>query len=417
MNSIVLAGAAYNAVPRLATPPVPTNANALFPVANLASGRPDEPFVFADLTGTQVELDLNMVPNGGFEAAFVGGLPAPATAGASWGKSAGATLTRNTATPYAGAGCLAIAGGQDEYGYVDVVCSPGERIGILVRARTTAAGLGNVARLTVRNLATGHNAVQDAGVGSWVADETATWLQVEAQAYSGGLGWVVVEGFATCGQDPITLRFACWGGSSSAPLYDDVYVWVVPSWISIHGHNITPACGGLDVLAGFTTPATLRGTLPVVRPATFLRPACDYTDRFVRLALQAPPLVDPIHIGELVIADAGAFLAPRWGSEHSLAHAQDRTEDQVQAYLLTAESEQRARLQLVTRDGAEFERVRDALTRSRLGGFPLVVADADDPASAMIARPAAEWAYTRDTPDVRRASLELRALPLPNVVP
>lgn len=224
-----------------------------YTIANVWDGFPSKPARWAANAGAEgLTWDARLVSNGDFETAFVGGLPA-ATASSGWGKTAGATLTRNTTDPRTGAGALQVAGIPGEYAYIDVYCSPGDKLQVVVAARKNTVG-GSNARLEVQNLATGKWLTSGA---AWQVAETSV-VTTASNAYNVATVPFQVESYALCQTLDVVLRFYLFaGGSTTDNLYDDFQVLPGIDVCSIHAAGVTYTLAGLLVAGSLNTATTI----------------------------------------------------------------------------------------------------------------------------------------------------------------
>ena len=203
----------------------------------LYDGRPSRAWRSASLAADQtIRVDGNLLTDGvtdygGFES-WSGGSPV------GWTETPTGTgdVTQEGAIVNSGASSAKFTGGTGTAGcYRDVVVKAGEIITIASALRGDGtAGM----RLYVENRLTHKYLV--AGGGSWGAVQTfrneipAAWSATEVSG-------IVVEDFAACQSDLVTLRLSLYLAAGGATTYaDDVRVWPRVNFGSIHGHNLDP---------------------------------------------------------------------------------------------------------------------------------------------------------------------------------
>ncbi len=421
MSVVVLAGRRWNFIERLSAAPVPESADAKYPIANLANGRPWEPFRYASPGGSgYIDIDLQNVPNGEMEAALTGGLPA-----AGWAKSAGATLTRDTTIKNSGAASVKLtAAASGDGAWFDIVVRPGERFVFGAACRSTVGGSKAAVRL--RNLATGK--YLDNG-GLW---KSFTWNFIETPASSwvhNTLASYQVESWADCRCDRVTLRLEilCANTPVSDHWFDDLVFYPEVDLCAILGHDIPPVCGGLQVKMDATSPAsTVRATVPL--PATWGTAwakipvavgAPPY--RYVRLAVATDPIERAITIGDLVLAQSRAFSAyPNQGRRLRVADPRERQEIAVGELFATprgARARHEVALEFDLLHGSQDQReeFREILLRSRSGAHPaLLILDdtATDGTGCLLARLEEEHEFSERSDLLDRVPVRFKELPL-----
>lgn len=249
---------ADNAILAAAATPAASDALAMHPGRNLASGDPSLPTVWPAETAISVDFDLDQVRNGNGETAFVGGLPA-----AGWAKSDGATVVRNTTVPRTGFGCIEVQG-TGQYAWFDIRARAGQRFTLVAACRLTS-GSGR-AGCYVRDLGSGRWLHGNEGVPSWGTNATTPLLELHtAQAFveASGTAYAALSGtFDVQDADVIggyltTLRIYTAVLSGTAGLYDDIAIWPGVNFVSVHGHNLRPASWPLELRAGDTFPPTV----------------------------------------------------------------------------------------------------------------------------------------------------------------
>lgn len=405
MSFYALYGTGYNQLARMATAATPESEDSLFPIANLYNGQPWKPFRFATTYDSgYIDFDLNQVVNGEFGTAFSGGLP-----GTGWGKSSGATLTRN------GTPAMEVTGGASEYGYFDLSVASGEVL-------TISASLANItlasdATIKVRNRTTGSFLTTS---GTWQDADTA-WATATATSV-GKTTTFTVESYSDTMADRCTLRLYFYGFATGTPTYTYVLVYPRINFVSIHGHNITKESYPVQMRASFASPpATVQTTLTLSHPTMFSAfTAADL--RYWRLYFNSDPFVDPTWLGEVVLGQYQTLTRRQnFGQELTLTHAQDRDITELgpfSAYVRQERGRRKVSLQFRYNDDTDYEQAREIVERSRGGAYPLVlVLESGDETTAMLGRLAPDWSHSRVTNTMRDASWEFEELPFPVIVP
>lgn len=416
-----LVGSGYNHLARAAVAPVAGAADVVNgDVEALRDGTLEAPFLFGGAAGTShLSLDLNQVTNGGFEAAFAGGLPAAATANATWRNLTGAGVTRVTADPYEGAASLVVDGGVGKSLDFDLRASAGEALNFQLAYRVVPTELDVVsaAELRVQNQQTSRwlNVARE-----WQAAETFC-ARTSSEAWQFVTGRFAVEDFAACQSDRPILRFQlrCMLVDGTAQ-FDAFYVWPRITFASVHGHNVPPgvACG---VRSGPTSSTpNLRALIAVAQPsmwATF--PPVD--ERYWTWAATTPPDLRQIVLRELVLGQARTLLRQREdGAEETLIDPQDRTESDLgplQAHLRTEHGRRRLAVRLKFPSDSEMAEWREIMARSRNGAYPLVIVpDSLQPDGAMLCRVPPEWTRAHKIGTFYESGAEFEELPFPSMV-
>jgi hypothetical protein len=243
------------------------------PLSHLFDGRPSTPHRIASLGPVWPitwYINLNGVTNGGFETAFVGGLPAAAPTRygqPGWGKSSGATLTRDTGVFDAGAASLRVSGSTGSYGFFDWAFRSGGRINWSLRARGNAGG--KTATLRIQNMET----LKWWNGSAWSASVSNAG-QVTGTSFGdiAGTG-VTIESVSLCQRDRVLLRFYLLGDLSDGAngYFDSFVVWPSVNGAAMFGHDIPPG-GTFEVVSGTNpaaAPSTVRGTPTIRQPAFY----------------------------------------------------------------------------------------------------------------------------------------------------
>lgn len=417
----ILAGRKFNLLERAVNPILPTSANVAFPITNVADGLTDHPFMFNVAALTQdVLIDLNQVPNGDFETAFVGGLPT-----AVWGKIAAPTLTRTGVAGEFNSGAFGLrvvgTAGTDE-AYVDVPVLAGDRMTITSALRR-GPNAGENAAIFVLNTA---SRMWLQSGGTWSSSRVA-YFTVVAPAFSTSTVSFTVESAAACGGNhAVTLRlfFEAGGSGSTGPLYDDVAVWGNVDFFSVHGHNL--GSGGTLTLQSGTTnnPVTSRASITTFRRPVFYTTFSNVTDRWWRVRvvfLSTPALGDPIWYGEIVLGQRFQLnRKPDEPLKYRFSFPQLRTAGNRLAY---ARADALMRILECTfryYSQADLLEAREQIFVRTRGGVDasVIVPDDTDVEVCIYGRIAPEWMHSRDRPVIWKNSvIAWTELPFPTFMP
>lgn len=416
MSVLVAAGKRLNLLSWMGSPATPDGEDPLYPIANLYNGRPWERFRFASVGNLGINFDLSQVVNGGFEATFlVTGLP-----GTGWGKTAGATLARDTSVFQVGSASMRLtASGAGQGAYFDVYARPGSYWTISGRARSTAGG--TLAAMRVRNLITGSYLTT---LDTWSA--TPTNLANSATTDWGFfLGIVPIEDASLCGDvDVVPLRIQLIADSvvSNDIYFDEIFAHPNYNFAGLFGHNLPGrSLGTVQLCTGQSPgPITVRATLGASQRTMFASFALN-AQRYARVQLATPALLDQVWFGELVLAATETLSRnPNWEHQVRVVDAQDRFDNgigETGAYGRDGISRREMDVTFDNRlaDHAQLARI---LNQSRNGLYPLVVVpDSDDTSSAMLCRVEPVFEHTRQFLTLRPAKLKFRELPFPYVTP
>ena len=330
-NVVALAGELFNSVSRMATPPVPSDAHSLFPIAGLSDDNLSNPFVFGSASADRlIDFDLNEVLNGGMEA--VGSGPP-----ANWvdrSVAPGSVVRTTTAGEFhAGAAGMELASSTgDAIGAQDVRARAGERWNVTARIKSNGSAF---VEIRVQCLETGKYL---AAGGTW---QTTPTYFLRSSTGGGSFTLVGPSAFtvetmsAVPGLPPtVTLRFSAVLETNSVTAWvDEFYAWPSWSFAGIWGHNLVPAIA-VELYRGDTSPAaTLETTFTVRRPTFHWSGISSGTirdQRYVRLkTVGSYPagihVLNAIALGEFVLGQ-GRILAqnPKYGVEVRRIEAQDR---------------------------------------------------------------------------------------------
>lgn len=428
---LYLAGAGYNQLARCATAPTPGSSDSILGnVGALYDYETWEPFVF---DGTNyLDIDLNQVPNGDFEAAFVSSLPT-----AAWVKLGSCTISRDTVTFDQGAASLKITGvtAQGAGAYYDLVVAAGEVLNFdpAIRIQQDSVGSDAAVRVSVRNLVTGNYLAADgtwqASLAGWVSDTTLAsprWVSnTDGAPGPGGPGYFTVESYATCKSDLVTLRVYCWqtntlGSGSNTLWFDNVVVYPRINYVSIHGHNTSAGMGPVELRSGTSSPAaTVRATLTLAQPTMFASFAAKDARYWRLIATTTPPDSRQWLLREVVLGQSRELTQQREdGAESVLIDTQDRGEADLgpgEAYTRVDRARRRMTIRLKHPSSTELGEWQEIMARSRNGAIPLVMVPDSTADAALLCKVEPEWSSAHLRGSFTTSGCTLDELPHPSL--
>jgi hypothetical protein len=303
----VLSGEGYNILATGDVTVSPT-ADALFPAANLPDGRPDSAFRFGSASTSEclITVDGNIVANGALDT-FSGSAPT------SWTADGTVALSTESATRINGGSLIR----------QDLTVRSGQRVVVAGEARNDGVAIG-VFGAVLQNLDTGkfYNGT------SWTASPAQLVSGATSSYTTNGPYPVVVEGFATVGQDRTRLRLTLRNFAVTSTDYVFVrgwYLWQSADFASIHGHNIRA-----DLVAqlrsspdNFATTSSgssiTQATLTKAQPSFYTVLSSAIDDRYWQLRLLynvlsttiGNPPTESVWLGEAVIGQATELTRPQ----------------------------------------------------------------------------------------------------------
>jgi hypothetical protein len=296
--------------------------------------------------------------------------------------------------------------------YRDVTARSGEVRQISAALFGGGAGVPSIVRIQCRE--TG-NYLQ-AGGASWAAAssdvlsrETASWA-TSTQAYT-------VEPVSTTLRDEVTLRIYLVQTGAGTTYRDDVLDIPGTSWVSVHGHNISPCIvprlQWSDDNAAWTTFVS-----PTLRRLSFYGTAAAAYHRYWRLKLEGTPVEAP-WLGELVIGQVQTLTtAPDYPVQIEATFPQTRnpTPQGDEGCGGLGEEQRRIVFGVVWTSEAGWQQVRDTIYRGGKGGlYPMVLVPTEThPDVCILGRLVAGLADGRTAYNRREGEIEIleRALPL-----
>lgn len=414
MSFLYLAGAAYNQIARAVAQPVPGSSDSILgDVDALSDYETWQPFLFAGTAGTSyIDFTLKQTVNGSFETAFSGGLP-----GTGWGKSSGATITReNFAATGEGSYCLRVAG-ADEHAYFDLEAAAGETLTGAVYVTTDLDAGAGAGRVKVQNLATGKWLTS---AGTWQTAETSWASGVDETAWTYTRSVFTVEDYTACQADTVTLRFYFVNEDPSLwSQFDGFYVWPRINFVALIGHNIPPGCT-VRLWSANPGPNTVKATLTVAQP-TMWSSFSSVDDYAFRLSISDPADLRQIFLREVVLGQYRTLAQQRQdGAETVLLEPQDRDESTLGpggAFLHAARGRRRMTLPLKHPSSVEAGEWQEMMERSRNGALPLlIVPDSARSDSAMLCMAAPEYSTTHLRGTFTTGTVQVDELPFPALV-
>jgi hypothetical protein len=391
-----------------------TDEDSKFPKAGAIDNAGNPPFRFNTAgASNRLDFDLNHLLNGGFETAFVGGVPAAAVSPyLSW-VTTGATATRNTSTPKTGVACMQVSG--TGYIYADILVLAGEFWHGEGWGRKQGAGTNALIR--AQNLHTGSWLKSD---GTWQSAAQAL-LDTSSTSY---VSWTVattIESPTTSMPRKMTLRVYYYGGGSGGAgtetLYDETFWWPYGvNQVSIHGHNIVSNLPSdvnqgvtVELLgAGTATPTNVRASLTQRRPSFYKNFTATEADRFLGVKITNSSLnpSGAVFIGELLLIQAVTLLrSQNYGYRITAIDPQliEATDAGEQRRYLECEEGGRRRLKMTVgyRAAAQYAEARDVMMQATRNGAykSVLVPDDTDPEVCIFGNlqpMSAEWEHSRE---------------------
>lgn len=413
----ILAGPDFNLLARvyaLAGGVVMTDVNSLYPTTRLFDGFPGQDTRFNTAGATMdVDIDLNELPSGDFEATHVGGVPP------GWTKSAGCTATRNTTNPDTGASCVQLEGtaGTDYLMKALTV-----RASEVRRLEFRARGQGGSPSAKVR--------IECPEAGLWYV--SGAWQTTPGDAFSttsttyqSFTATYTVPTFDQCLTFAPTIRHYLMANTAgSGALYDNCYTWSAVDWASVHGHNLSPAVTATLRSGTTTARSTTQATFTLRRPTFYtLLAAAVATDRYWRVRFTPANPAGPIYLGELVLAQTTTLgKAPTYGIETAYFDPQVRSATELgeqRVYLKARDHFRRAGFRFRYGSLTQFRQARDYLMRqSRQGAHPMVFCHDDtDVDAAIFGRLDPDWAVQQGFVTSWDGGLVVREAPFPTQIP
>jgi hypothetical protein len=406
MNSLVLAAA---------EPIMDPAAVATFPVGNLRDNRSALPAIFSVAQlDSSIVFDLNRVRGGSAEVAGDD---------TEWTPFLSGTVALSAAHAVSGAASLELSPlSGSMIAIQDIRVRAGEQLHFMASAGYTVDS--NHAQVFVRNRQTG-NFLQDDGTWAPPTASDGSMSSAGTPLVDGvAAGWsdvdlpFTVEPFSTCKHDVVTLRIFLY--SEGVGYFDDLALWPLNNWCSIHGHNlspfIVPKLQSSDDGTTWATEATM-----TIKPDSFYSALGSMLDhRYWNLLLEGYPYPSPLtYLGEVVLGQSFDLLHnPAYGGSISWNDRQTRLETAMGeswVYLHNARALRLLSMSFVFRNDAEYVQFRDAVFRgSRGGANPIVIAPIEEDSDQVILGKIQE-AVTVTKPALRTADLEVIESPLPNM--
>jgi hypothetical protein len=407
----VLAGPYLNHLARCATAPEMTPAAlTAFPVAGLSDNRGALPAWFsAYQEDSDIVIDLNMIDGG-----------------------AANTVGDEAFWTVLGTGTMAVDAGDNYAGAASFLTSGGAML--IVQDHTVRAGeqlhfqgacKGASAKILVRNRQTG-NFLEPAG--TWAAPSATDGdIANGTPLVASTVDWefanlaFTVESYEICKRDTVTLRVYLWTIDDAAR-FDELYLWPLTNWCSIHGHNISPFIVPTlqrgDDGSTWTTDVTM-----TILPDAFYSPLASMKDyRYWRLLLEGfPDVASLTYLGELVLGQSFDLIHnPEYGGSLTWNERQTRLESgQGEEWVALHNTRAQRGLMLTYgfRKDDEYVQFRDKLFRgSRGGANVIVIAPVEMDAEQVILGRIRESTTIVKSSYYRRAGeLEVIESPLPNV--
>lgn len=402
--------------------------DALFPITNLYDQKPWTPFLFATYNSAgYIDLDTSMVYNGDFENAFGSNVP-----GTGWTRTGTQTVTKVAGVFGLGGNSMKFSGGSSGNSVTYYVAvKTGKQYRFIARCVSTAGGTG--CRVQYRNMTTGNYL---ASAGTWSSSVGSGFCSSNSATPGSADVVATIEDYTTSYKsDTVLIEVVCKYTSavSNDVWFDDVLIIPAVNCVSIHGHNIIPALGNIQLWRGDTSPASINlKTITVDQPSCFALLSTggntSYTYRFYRLVLSSsfPDESTVPYIGELFLGHVGStsggdtLKAPEYGLSTLLLDPQDRVTNDIgasQAFLRTRRGRRIVQLDFKLFTDAEYQIALALMERSRNGAIPgLYIVDDQDTSMAIFGRfGGPDWQHTRPKLTRRDFSIVLEELPFPVV--
>jgi hypothetical protein len=317
-----LSGYGYNLASRgtvTASPGSDTN----YPLANLYDAKPFKPWrASSSGANTYVQVDLDLLADDGFESGALG----------TWidNDSGTGVSAISTGTVRTGTYALSLNGGAAGTAsvYQDINVRAGERFlpACYMNLPITAS-----VKVYIMNRATGLYLQSN---GTWSTSAACLSASTADAAWqSKALASAAqVEAYQATVLDWLPLRVTLTSTSTSASFVDDCSFVPGHNFMSVHGHNLTPAITAQYRISTdvFVADNNLKGTLTQAIPSMYAKTSDSY-DRYVRLYLSGTPYAIP-YVGELVIGYAETLTASALAPQTE-EHDRPQTRNDVEAFV------------------------------------------------------------------------------------
>lgn len=311
---LILAGAGrrFNAIEAAALADAsrvsPSSTDSELVKANLYRGDPSEAFKFGSgAANASIAVDLDIVPNGGFETWTLASVPD------GWTVESG-TATENTSNEVEGTSCLQLSDLNAKVSITILVPAGARFGGVRAQARGNTS---STAAIYIQNLATGKY-LQD-GASGWTATQTPFSTSSSTSYDAATADNVDVESIAVCGlRSLVPIKISCEQTAGSQNVFfDAIHIWFAWNFAAVLNHDV--AAGATlkmqrDTDSAFGSPTDVL-TFDDARPNVWGWGGSDTTfvsDRYARLIQTTENFEGPASIGELVI---GRVLELETGQE------------------------------------------------------------------------------------------------------
>lgn len=436
MPVIWAAGDKMNTLERVnATPTASPTADTTYTAANLSDRFPNKPMLFSSFsTSSYIQIDTNMVANGGMETA------ATSSTGdlGSWTESnngtGNVTQTVTAGEFSAGSAGMKLDGGTGTAtAFQDFNIRSGERFWLTVDMRTTGptstGGAAAPMTVRVRNLNT-RNFLTTAG--AWTATTTEALITSSSSFATVAIA-AYAETMSTVTKTDLTrIRVTIVNQTASRIGYaDECYMGPSYDLMSVHGHNIDP-CIAVTMLSssssGFGT-STTEATFTANQPSFFSALSSARDNRYVRLSLEGTPTTATAganriySIGELVLTQkTDPTNDPLSGIKVAIKDSQTRPEssDPIsgRSFLYGDHETRTLSVSFLHDSTGAWQEYRDLLyRRSRLGHHPIVICPLSTEAEIIYGKLDPELSYEQPSYLQRKTdTIAIRELPFPSFV-
>lgn len=283
-----------------------SDADSLFPAANLYDGDPGVAFRFGSAgADRQVTVDGDLSQgSGAFEDVHVSGAP-PGWTDASTGAGA---LARDTVTFADGASSLRLDSGTGQaIGQRDFSCRAGEELSLTVKLRGDGT---NAVTFDIQDLDTGQWLTSG---GVWQNAATTVATRSVATFATTTLSAFSVSAMSAWPYPVrrLRVRFYAASGGSAQGWVDTFSIWPSFDFLAVHGHSIRPALtvqfrSSTD---NFSASDTLEATVTPARAAFFSRLSAKVARRYARLKLVGTS-PEAMYLGEMRLGQSFSLTRP-----------------------------------------------------------------------------------------------------------
>ena len=384
----------------------PSSESSLFGKSRLVDQEPGSIFRFASAgTDDRIDIDLNRDFNGGFEGAFVSGVPEKWT-DASNGTG---TLKREKKKVNTGGSTKALrlassgGSGNEAIAKAHIKVLSGWKMTVEGFLRSDAT---DAAKMRVKILETGQYLQSDGTFSSTATDfgseSGGTYVEKNAS--------FTVPGFSATQRHSVTLEIELRNKGRGFAYADDIALWPHWDFVSLHHHNlganIAPAVSSDDNAAFSNATTRINSsttglkTFDVRRGKFWGRVSSLVTERHFRMQYQGTNY-EPIENGELVVTQIRTLQRkPQWGFPTRLDRPQVEAPDRLgrgRVLNLTEQESERITFQFLAISEAERDEMKNELVfRSGQGRDPVIVVPVDTKADVIYGRIGRTFEFTTE---------------------